>query len=194
VLFFLCLYLNISIAETSRADLAEYERLSGEIEKMSKHNVWKGVDKRFEEMETLNVDISFENYLLGAQAAQEIGDMDSCKKRLSNAIKISKKKQVVRWYQDIDENYSYVSLHTTSKNGRYLSIGSTIQGPVEGQAIAYATEVITHKGEFTGLLPVGEYEFSGQKFRVTPGLAVHMEVSPRLRKKTNITYEVVNKE
>ena len=65
VVFVLYFILNISFAEPNQNDLAEYDRLSGEMEKMSKHNVWKGVDKRFEEMESLEVEISFDNYLLG---------------------------------------------------------------------------------------------------------------------------------
>ena len=193
MLLLLWITFQFSFAETSQAILAEYERLSGEMEKMSKHNVWKGVDKRFEEMEQLDVDIRFDHYVLGAQAAQEIGDIYSCKKRLSKAIKIKKKKQLVQWYQDIDENYSYVHLKTSSKNGRSLSSSSIVSGPIEGQAIAYAIAEVEENGTFSGLLPVGKYEFSGQQFNVTAGLAVHLEVSPRMRKKTNLTYEVVNK-
>jgi hypothetical protein len=183
---------HFSIAENNNANRAEYERLSHEMEKMSKHNVWKGVDKRFQDMEKLNVQISFEDYVLGAQASQEIGDILNCKKRLALAIEIKKKKQLVKWYQNIDEKYGYVALFTSSKGGRYLSIDSMIDGPVESQAIAFASEKIINDGEFEGLLPKGSYDFVGQKFKVSPGIAVHLEISPRMRKKTNISYDTFN--
>ena len=59
LLFWLSI-LQITNAETSNAKKAEYERLSIEMEKMSKHNVWKGVDKRFKDMEELSVQISYD--------------------------------------------------------------------------------------------------------------------------------------
>ena len=191
-LLLLLLLTSIGIAENKNADVAEYERLSDEMLKMSKNNVWKGVDKRFEEMEELDVDISFDHYVLGAQAAQEMGDIASCKKRLAKAIEIKKKKQVIHWYQDIDEHYGYVALFTSSKGGRYLNSESAIGGPVEAQSIGFATQQILEEGEFEGLLPVGAYDFAGQKFNVTSGVAVHLEISPRMRKKTNAVYKPVN--
>ena len=191
VLLFL-LQMSVGLAENKNAEVAEYERLSDEMVKMSKNNVWKGVDKRFEEMEDLNVDISFEHYVLGAQAAQEMGDIASCKKRLARAIEIKKKKQVIHWYQDIDEHYGYVALFTSSKGERYLQSESAVGGPVEAQSIGFATQQILEDGEFEGLLPVGSYDFAGQRFNVTAGVAVHLEISPRMRKKTNAVYKPVN--
>ena len=192
LLLLLLLQTSVGSAENKNADVAEYERLSDEMLKMSKNNVWKGVDKRFGEMEELDVDISFDHYVLGAQAAQEVGDIATCKKRLAKAIEIKKKKQVIHWYQDIDEHYGYVALFTSSKGGRYLHSESAIGGPVEAQSIGFATQQILEEGEFEGLLPVGSYDFAGQKFNVTSGVAVHLEISPRIRKKTNAVYKTVN--
>ena len=55
--------------------------------------------------------------------------------------------------------------------------------PVQSQAIVFAKESLESKGEFRGLLPLGEYNFGGEVFIVKPDMDIHLEISPRLKRK-----------
>ena len=48
---------------------------------------------------------------------------------------------------------------------------------------------MSHEGEFLGLLPKGKYTFAGTAFEVQPGIAVRIEVAPKMKKTTG---EVIN--
>ena len=52
-----------------------------------------------------------------------------------------------------------------------------------GRAVAYAQECLESKGEFRGLLPIGEYNFGGQELIVKEDMDIHLEISPRLKRK-----------
>jgi hypothetical protein len=176
------LFLSLANAD-EMGDQAEYQRLSIEMEKMSKNNVWTGVNKRFQDLEDLGVDIQFDHYVLGAQAAQELGDLLSCKKRLARALELKpKKKQIRKWYDDIDSQYGYVALFSTAKEDDLLQRHDVITDPVQSQAIIFAQGTLAKKGEFEGLLPVGSYSFSSQDFHLRAGIVVHLEISPRMRR------------
>ena len=69
----LCLSMPAQAEDQQAA--AEYRRISAEMERLGKRNAWAGVDKRFREVQLLEADISIQHYLLGAQAAQELGNM-----------------------------------------------------------------------------------------------------------------------
>lgn len=165
------------------ANKAEYERILGEMTKLSKTNAWLGVDKRFDDLESLGMTIEFDHYILGAQAAQEIGDLAACKERLHAALEQKRKKSVEKWYDQIDQEYGNVVLIANSKGQRDLQSSDIMMDPIKAQALSFAQAQIVDKGEFTGVLPVGNYNFGGQSFAVTSEIAVHLEISPRLRKK-----------
>ena len=164
-------------------DQAEYERISIDMEKMGRNGIWTGVDKRYKDLEKLGVNIQFDHYVLGAQAAQELGDILECKKRLSEALEIKpKKKQLKLWYEAIDNNYGYVALFATSKKVAALERQNMVADPVHQKAIAFAQQSLDNDGEFEGMIPIGEYNFSGQKFRLRAGIAVQLDISSRMRR------------
>jgi len=171
-----------SYAENT-AEQAEYERLSIELEKMTTKAIWNGADKRFVELEEIGLPVQFEHFVMGAQAAQELGDMLECKKRLAEALEIKpKKKQIRQWYNQIDEEYGYVALFSTSRGEAKLERVDYISSPIHSKALSFATQSLDKKGEFEGLLPIGQYNFSGQEFQLRAGIAVHLELSPRMRR------------
>lgn len=178
-----CMFLSTEVLADEFTDQAEYERISIDMEKMGKNGVWVGVDKRYRNLEKLGVDIQFEHYVLGAQAAQELGNILECKKRLSEALEIRpKKKQLKLWYEGIDNNYGYVALFATSKKVASLEQQSMVADPVQQKAIAFAQQSLERNGEFEGMIPIGEYNFSGQKFRLRAGIAVQLDISSRMRR------------
>ena len=50
--------------------------------------------------------------------------------------------------------------------------------PDQRKAVEAAIKSVADDGMFVGMLPVGEFTFSGQAFKVEPGLSVRIEVSP----------------
>ena len=165
------------------ANQAEYERISIEMEKMRKNGIWAGVDKRFREIEDLDVEIKFDHYVLGAQASQELGNILECKLRLEKALEIKpKRRQVRQWYTTIENDYGFVVLSSSSKKEAVLERKEIIVDPIKNQAITFAQDHLEKKGKFDGMLPIGNYNFSGQDFLVSSGIPVQLDISPRMRR------------
>ena len=59
------------------------------------------------------------------------------------------------------------------------------------KAVEAAIKSVADDGMFVGMLPVGEFTFSGQAFKVEPGLSVRIEVSPRVRRQGPIAPVIV---
>lgn len=182
--FGLSIVLSVAkVAEAKSAEEAEYERLVSEMTMLSKSQSWKAVNKRFVEMEKLGLEIAVEELLLAAQAAQGMGDIYQAKERVSAALLQREKKSTRKWYNQLNNDYGQVTLIAKSKGNRGLSRVDMMMDPVQGQAVSYAQECLERKGEFRGLLPVGDYDFGGQKFSVTADMDIHLEISPKLRRK-----------
>lgn len=164
------------------AKRAEYDRIVLEMEKMEKNAVWVGVDKRFQDLEKLDVEIAFDHYVLGAQAAQEIGNILACKDRLRKALELKpKRKQIRQWYTMIENDYGPVSLSSSRKEA-FLERADVVMDPVHAKAIVFAQGKLEKKGKFEGLLPIGNYNFTGQQFLLEAGVAVQLDISPRMRR------------
>ena len=176
----------IGTASAKSADEAEYDRLVSEMGRLSKVQSWSSVNSKFEELEELGLDIRIEEYLVGAQAAQEIGDIAKTKDRVSSALLMKEKRSIRSWYSQLDNNYGYVKLIAKTKGNRELSRVEPIMDPIQSRSIEYASDAVSSKGKFYGMLPVGEYSFGGQSFMVTADMSIHLEISPRLRKKMGV--------
>ncbi len=181
LLFGLLIVMNVS--EAKSAEEAEYERLVSEMTMLSKSQSWKAVNKRFVEMEELGLEIGVEELLMAAQASQGMGDIYQAKERVSAALLRKEKKSTRKWYTQLNNDYGQVTLIAKSKGNRGLSRVDMTMDPIQGQAVSYAQECLGRKGEFRGLLPVGDYDFGGQKFSVTADMDIHLEISPKLRRK-----------
>jgi hypothetical protein len=176
-----------------QAAAAEYRRISAEMERLGKRNAWTGVDKRFREVELLDAEISMEHYLLGAQAAQELGNMLEVNHRLRSAAEIKRSRQVTEWLAEVEQNYGRVTLRATTKGSAELKPVEMPIDPVQRNSINVASKRLANERVFDGLLPQGEYTFIDHSFSVDPGISVNLEMSPRLRRsgliKTKVIYE-----
>ena len=171
------------LAEAKSAEEAEYDRLLSEMTKFSKTQSWSGVNKRFGEMEKLGLEIGANELLMAAQASQGLGDIYQAKDRVSRALLLKEKKSTRKWYTQLNNNYGQVTLIARNKSARSLEQLQITMDPVQRQAIVFAQESLENKGEFRGLLPLGEYNFGGQVFVVKPDMDLHLEISPRLKRK-----------
>jgi hypothetical protein len=178
-----------SRAPTGR-EAAEHLRLSGDLEQLAERQVWSGVEKKFQELEKLGVDLTYADLMHGAYAARALGEMSSAYTRLKRAAKLDSTKEVIDWLYAIDMNYGSVELIATPPRNIALEVESMPFDPDQRIAVEKAVELVGDKGGYTGLLPRGNYVFAGQPFAVQPGLAVRIEVSPKLKKTQGITVSV----
>ncbi len=167
----------------------EHVRLSSEIKQLSTRQAWPGVEKKFEELERLGVELTFDDLLHGAYAARALGDAQRAYDRLKVAARLKGTKEVVDWLYTIDTVYGRVELIATPPRGIVLQPEMMPFDPDQRTAVAAAIDTVTHDGQFLGLLPKGKYQFAGTSFEVQPGIAVRIEVAPKM-KKTN--GEIVN--
>ena len=179
----LLLWFGLAIAGPKSASEAEYDRLVSEMGRLSKTQNWTVVNKRYVELEALGMDIHVNDLLLGAQAAQEVGDIFSAKKRVAAALIKKEKRSTREWYTQLDNEYGHVTLIAKGKGNRTLEQQTMTMDPIKGRAVSYAQQQLESDGEFIGMLPVGAYDFGGEQFVVAAEVSIHLEISPKLRKK-----------
>ncbi|NOY28283.1 MAG: hypothetical protein GXP62_20680 [Oligoflexia bacterium] len=170
---------------------AEADRLSDDIEKLAGRQIWAGVERKYRELERLETDIGFEELMNGATAARELGDVEHCYQRLKAAAKLRPSKDVVNWLWDIDNNYGHVELLTVPSRSAELAVNEMPFDPNQRKAVEAAVVSASSDGIFVGMLPKGKYTFASQSFEVQPGLAVRIEVSPRMRRQGLITPVII---
>lgn len=178
----LTLALSASPAQAKDETQAEHDRLSGEIDKLASRLVWSGVERKYRELERLGVEPGFDDLMHGATAARELGDVERCYQRLKGAAKLNSTKDVLNWLWEIDSNYGHVELLTVPSRAAELEVAEMPFDPNQRKAVEFAMAGTRQDGIFVGMLPKGVYTFATQGFQVEPGLAVRIEVSPRVRR------------
>ena len=68
------------------------KKIAADMEKLSKRQIWPGVEKQFIKLEALGISIEYEHYLIGAQSAQEIGNIYVALQRLQHSRAIKKRR------------------------------------------------------------------------------------------------------
>ena len=162
---------------------AEHERLAEEMKQLAERRVWSGVERDFQELLQLGVALTLDDYLQGAYAARELGDVKAVHERLSAAARLKSRKDVVDWLWDIDNNYGVVELIATSGRHATLTAAEMPFDPNQRKSVEQAIDIADKENQFLGMLPKGTYTFAGQKFSVDAGLSVRIEVSPKQRRK-----------
>ena len=180
--FMIWLMLASAVWASGEAELAEYKRLSGEMEMLGQRAQWKGVSKHFEKMCQLDVNIKEKDFLLAAQAAQEMGNMRKAVEHLRAAVEINPKQSTQRWLSQIEEGYGNVELRLLTKGEPKLKAHSYPVDPVKRNVITVAQEMLNETDEFIGMLPVGDYTFIDYQFEVQSGVAIQLELSPKQRR------------
>ncbi len=161
---------------------AEHLRLSGELDQLALRQLWAGVDRKFLDLQKLGVDMTYRDLLHGAHASRALGTMGDAYARLKQAAKLDPTKEVIDWMYAIDMNYGQVDLLRTPKKGDVLAVAEPPFDPDQRAAVDRAAASVKDNGTFSGLLPAGNYVFCEQSFTVQPGVAVRIEVSPKMKK------------
>ncbi|MFM2246719.1 MAG: hypothetical protein RL071_2793 [Pseudomonadota bacterium] len=163
---------------------AEHDRIADEIKRLIERGIWDGVERKYRDLERLGVDLSEKDYLNGAYAARELGDVASTHDRLWLALKASKRepKEVVEWLWDIDNHYGRVELLSIPPRGSVLEVSEMPMDPYQRKAVEEAIKKVSRDGIFRGMLPAGRYTFTSQEFTVQAGITHRIEVSARARR------------
>jgi len=169
-------------AHAKDAAQAEHDRLADEVERLVQRQVWSGVERKFQEMEKLDVPLTQQDFLNGAYAARELGNVQDAYQRLFQAKELEPTKEIIDWLWDIDRNYGHVELMTVPNRATELSAELMPFDVNQRKAVEIAIDASKEDGHFVGLIPKGSYVFAGQPFTVEPGVSVRIEVSPRLRR------------
>ncbi len=178
----LALVFVFGTASAADALEAEHVRISGDIEQLANRQLWAGVEKKFAELQKLGVEPSYEDLLHGAYSARALGNAQNAYDRLKVAARIKGTREIVDWLSTIDANYGTVELLATPPRGVLLEAAEVPFDPDQRVAVEAASERVKKEGKFSGLLPRGSYTFAGQTFTVEPGIAVRIEVSPKMKK------------
>lgn len=161
---------------------AEASRISDEMERLAQRSAWAGVNRLFLKLEVLGVPPTLEDFMHGAYAARELGDVLTVRKRLKAAARAHQSKELVEWLWKIDNTYGRVELVSVPQRATTLEAAVMPFDPDQRKAVEAAMASVADNGVFVGMLPEGEFSFSGQQFKVETGISVRIEVSPRVRR------------
>ena len=176
------------------ADMAEVHRIADEIRNLGRRQIWSGVERKYVQLLKLEQPAPSDVHLVAAYSARERGELLAVYDRLTRAAEGKVTQAVVDWLWDLDHNYGRVELIADRRRTAELRAKEMPLDPSPRKAVQMAIEVCDEKGKFKGLLPRGEYVFVGQKFRVEPGIAVRVEVSPKMRRQGMNEPTIVYKE
>ena len=175
-----------SAGDKPRADdahrTAEAARISDEMERLAQRSAWAGGDRLYLKLEALGVTPTLDDYMHGAYAARELGDVLTVRTRLKAAARAHQSKEIVEWLWKIDNTYGRVELVSVPQRATTLEAEVMPFDPDQRKAVEAAIASVGDNGVFVGMLPKGEFSFSGQEFKVETGISVRIEVSPRVRR------------
>ena len=162
---------------------AEYKRLSQEMNRHVSRQRWGKASRVFGEITALEVDISYEDWFVAAEVHQEIGSIALTRDCLREAYQLRSTTQVEDWRKLIEDQYGDVVLEVKSNDDFDFSPKFEMSDPVKRNAVAYAKSQLEEERSFSGMLPIGVYNFVGEDFEVSPGLEIVRSLDPRQRKK-----------
>ena len=169
-------------ASEQDAARGEMERLSGEIRTLGRRQIWAGVERKYNQLMQVPASAPSDIHLMAAYSARERGDLLAVHGRLLRAAAGAPSEVVVDWLYDLDHNFGRVELRADRKRTAELTAREIPLDPNRRKAVEAAISTCSETGGFDGLLPRGDYQFAGQDFRVEPGIAVRVEVSPKARR------------
>ena len=166
-------------AEIDPSVRAEYFRLHDEMLKLAKRQVWTGVARLYDQVEELEVPLTYDDYVAGAMAARHEGEVLEAYERLTAAAKIDGTREVIDWLWSIDTAYGRVRLATEPEGPANLTVEQMPMLPDQRAAVEAAQRRVEADGAYDGMLPEGTYTFADQTFTVTPGpKSVEITVTP----------------
>jgi hypothetical protein len=147
---------------------AERVRLNEEMENLSSRDQWVAVERKYQQILKLKkVELHYEDHMLGAQAAKNMGDLSLAYERVLAALAIEARPEGEQWKVEIESAYAKVRLKTEKKSApAKLVVAQMPFIPEQQDAIRRATKLLESTGRFEGLLPYGEYSVGEEKFTV----------------------------
>jgi hypothetical protein len=151
---------------------AEHTRVSEEMRRLAQRNAWYGVDQGYRKLEALKGEvITPKEHLLGAQAAQALGDITSARVRFVRARDGGLAAEAAPILEVIDANYGQVTVRFEKK---YAGPGALVSleppfAPDQRASLDFVTKTLATRANYEGLLPLGPYTLDGKEFRVAVG-------------------------
>ena len=161
-------------ASAGELEKAEHTRVGEEMRRLAQRNAWYGVDQGYRKLEVLvpkGEVITPKEHLIGAQAAQALGDITSARVRFVRARDAGLAAEAAPILETIDANYGQVIVRFEKK---YTGAGALVSNeppfaPDQRASLEFVTKTLAAKANYDGLLPLGPYTLDGQEFRVAPG-------------------------
>jgi hypothetical protein len=174
---------------------AEVERLYDEMTKLARKNAWSGVDRAYRQIEEMGPDpFSVARdpgnmHFLASEAARMLGDtkrqrelLELAQAALTGAEDAESEAARARFESSvgaIEEAYGTVDIMPRGGKNAKKQAKKAIKpilvrpempfAPDQRNSIAYATRVLDEKGEFSGMLPAGDYVLGGVSITVVAG-------------------------
>lgn len=161
--------------------LAEQERLQKELQTLVAREAWEGVERTYRQLldlEAQGIAVTYAEHMLGAQAAQQRGDVVATRQRLEAALEQWSTELARNWLADINASFGQVSISVPARNKlEYtLQIEESPFEPERRFAIEFAQTTLNEERGFEGYLPTGSYTIGEQTFSVAPGRRAVVEV------------------
>jgi len=146
--------------------LAESVRLSQELQSLAARNHWDGVERTYQQAVDLGAKLTFEDHMLGVQAAYSRGDIAAARDRLfaANTVRAGEP-EVIEGLWEIDTTYARVRLFADP--GTRLDPAEMPFNQHHVRAIGAARAALEHTGSFDGYLPEGDYTLGSTRFSVS---------------------------
>lgn len=167
-------------AQASEGEAERY-RLQTELEQLARKGAWPGVERTYQELSKLGLELRLDDYVLGAQAAMHEGDLMEALARvqvgLANAEASDDPQSAYARAKEIATNlesrFGQVRVKVVNPKlckARVLLLTPKPFAEDERQAHATARTALLSDDHFTGMLPAGNYSFGGASpFTVEPG-------------------------
>ena len=163
---------------------AEYERLNMEMERLSERQAWRGVDRMYVQMIDLGVVPSYSDNLLAAEASRHLGEVAQQYERLKLAASQQNTADLESSIRRIENTHGLVQLSIARPKDAALILTTPGINPDTRRTVEAAERMLQTKGEFVGMLPSGDYNFSGRTVSIQAGITLSVHISRRARTET----------
>jgi hypothetical protein len=162
---------------------AELSRLDDELNHLARDNAWGGVERTYVSMLQVaakaGMELTHEEHVLGAQAAEARGDVRATWERLRKAQAVAPDEPTQEWIARLEVTHGMVSIR----------VSPLVRGPVTLEVldppdpdalktIEAARAELSDRRRFDGLLPLGRYRIGSLKFEIDGGPRQDLVVNP----------------
>ena len=175
------LFLPSPSAAQEAVVIAEQERLQKELQVLAGRAAWDGVERIYNQLlilESKGALVTYAEHMIGAQAAQQRGDVSNTRTRLEAALVQWQTETASNWLTDINNNFGQVTITLPSRSRSRATLQAQ-EMPFESErrfAIDFAQRELTSESSFEGYLPVGVYQIGVHTFTVTTAQAAIVKI------------------